>query len=232
MAHQRVAVVTGGAGGIGSAIVAALQASGHQTVVLDRDRADVVVDLASEQSTKDAAATVLERYGRCDVLVNCAGVVDEMMGLEDLDQTRWRNLMAVNVEASLWLAQAFTPGMVERQFGRIIFISSDGQYGPPDITFLPYVTSKAAVHGAMRTLAVAFGGDGIAVTAVAPGLTATPLARSVVKDETIEAVVDAQVLKRKLVPEDTAHVVNFLASDGAEALTGQVLVPNGGAFLR
>jgi NAD(P)-dependent dehydrogenase (short-subunit alcohol dehydrogenase family) len=229
-AEQRVAVVTGGAGGIGSAIVEALQTSGHTTVVLDRT-GDVVCDLSSEQSTKEAAATVLAEHGRCDVLVNCAGVVDAM-SLEELDIARWRAVMAVNVESSLLLAQAFAPGMVQRQFGRIIFISSDGQYGPPDASFLPYVTSKAAVHGMMRTLAVAYGGDGIAVTAVAPGLTATPLARRVVGEGAIEAVVDAQVLKRSLVPSDTANVVQFLASDGADALTGQVLVPDGGAFLR
>lgn len=227
---QRIAVVTGGAGAIGSAIVAALQASGHQTVVLDRS-GDIVCDLSSEQSAKDAAAAVLAEYGRCDVLVHCAGVFDAMP-LENLDLTRWRNLMAVNVEASLWLAQAFAPGMVDRQFGRIILISSDGQWGPPSAEFLPYVTSKAALLGLMRTLAVTFGGDGVAVTAVAPGLTDTPLARAVVEEGAIEAVVAAQVLKRPLVPSDTANVVAFLASDGAEALTGQVLVVDGGAFLR
>lgn len=228
--QQRVAVVTGGAGAIGSAIVSALQASGHQTVVLDRT-GDVRCDLTSEQSTKQAAAAVLAQHGRCDVLVHCAGAFDAMP-LEDLDLTRWRDLMAVNVESSLWLAQAFAPGMVERQFGRIILISSDGQWGPPNGDFLPYVTSKAALHGLMRTLAVTFGGDGIAVTAVAPGLTDTPLARAVVEEGAIEAVVAAQVLKRRLVPADTAHAVAFLASDGAEALTGQVLVVDGGAFLR
>jgi NAD(P)-dependent dehydrogenase (short-subunit alcohol dehydrogenase family) len=228
--QQRVAVVTGGAGGIGSAIVEALRESGHTTVVLDRT-GDVVCDLSSEESTRQAAAAVLAKHGQCDVLVNCAGMVDSM-SLDELDLSRWRTVMAVNVESSLLLAQAFAPGMVERGFGRIIFISSDGQWGPPDATFLPYVTSKAAVHGMMRTLAVAYGGDGIAVTAVAPGLTATPLARRVVGDGAIEAVVDAQVLKRSLLPSDTANVVAFLASDGADAMTGQVLVPDGGAFLR
>jgi NAD(P)-dependent dehydrogenase (short-subunit alcohol dehydrogenase family) len=191
----------------------------------------VVCDLASEQSTKNAAVAVLEQYGRCDVLVHCAGAFDAM-SLDDLNITRWRDLMAVNVESSLWLAQAFAPGMVDRRFGRIIFISSDGQWGPPSGEFLPYVTSKAALHGLMRTLAVTFGGDGVAVTAVAPGLTDTPLARAVVEEGAIEAVVAAQVLKRRLVPEDTANAVAFLASDGAEALTGQVLVVDGGAFLR
>jgi NAD(P)-dependent dehydrogenase (short-subunit alcohol dehydrogenase family) len=229
-AEQRVAVVTGGAGSIGSSIVAALEGAGHRTVVLDRT-GDIPCDLTSESSTKEAAAAVLEQHGRCDVLVHCAAAFDAM-SLDQLDLARWRDLMAVNVEASLWLAQAFTPGMAERKFGRIILISSDGQWGPPDESFLPYVTSKAALIGVMRTLAVAYGGAGIAVTAVAPGLTDTPLARSVVGEEAIEGVVASQVMKRRLVPEDTANTVAFLASDGAQALTGQVLVPNGGAFLR
>ena len=227
---QRIAVVTGGAGAIGSATVAALEASGHRTVVLDRT-GDVPCDLASQESTEQAAAAVLAEHGRCDVLVHCAGMFDTMW-LDDLDLDRWRTTMAVNVESALLLAKAFAAGMVERGFGRIVLVSSDGQWGPPHGGFLPYVTSKAALHGVMRTLAVTFGSAGVAVTAVAPGLTDTPLARSVLADGVIEGAVSGQVLKRPLTPDDTARAVAFLASDGAEALTGQVLVPNGGAFLR
>ncbi|GAA1846583.1 SDR family NAD(P)-dependent oxidoreductase [Actinomadura bangladeshensis] len=230
MGEQRVAVVTGGAGAIGSAIVAVLRASGHLTVVLDRT-GGIVCDLSSASSTQAAAAEVLERYGRCDVLVHCAGYLDPMP-LAELDLDRWRALMAVNVEASLWLVRAFAPGMVDRGFGRIILISSDGQWFPPSAEFLPYVTSKAALLGVMRTLAVTYGEDGIAVSAVAPGHTDTPAARAVVADGALDASIASQVLKRALVPEDTAHAVAFLASDGAAAMTGQVLVTDGGAYMR
>jgi len=230
MDERRIAVVTGGAGAIGSAIVTALGASGHRTVILDRT-GDVVCDLSSASSTQAAAAEVLERYGRCDVLVHCAGYLDPMP-LSDLDLGRWRDLMAVNVEASLWLARAFVPGMVERGFGRIILISSDGQWSPPNADFLPYVTSKAALLGLMRALAATYGADGIAVTAVAPGHTDTPAARAVVAEGALAASIATQVLKRPLVPEDTAHTVAFLASDGAAALTGQVLVTDGGTHMR
>lgn len=230
MGDQRIAVVTGGAGAIGSAIVAALRATGHDTVVLDRT-GDVVCDLSSPDATRSAAREVLERYGRCDVLVHCAGYLDPMT-LEDLELERWRNLMAVNVEAALWLAQAFVPGMVERGFGRIILISSDGQWMPPNETFLPYVVSKAALLGVVRTLAVSYGGSGIAVTAVAPGHTDTPAARAVVAKGALDASIESQAIKRALVPEDTAHAVAFLASDGAEAMTGQVLVTDGGSHMR
>lgn len=231
MDTQRIAVVTGGAGAIGSAIVAALEKTGHLVVVLDRAGGDVVCDLSSDSSTRAAAAEVLARHGRCDVLVHCAGYLDPMT-LAELDLERWRALMAVNVEAALWLAKAFVPGMAERGFGRVVLISSDGQWFPPSEDFLPYVTSKAALLGVMRALAAAFGRDGVAVTAVAPGHTDTPAARAVVADGALEQSIASQALKRALRPEDTAHTVAFLASDGAAAMTGQVLIPDGGACMR
>ncbi len=168
----RVAVITGGAGGIGAAITSALRASGHRTVTLDRLSADIVCDLASEESTRAAASAVLDGYGRCDVLVHCA----------------------------------------------------------PEL--LPYVASKGALLGVMRTLAIALGGQGIAVSAVAPGLTDTPGSRTLNTDEQFDAVVGQQALKRRLVPDDTAAAVAYLASDGAAAMAGQVLCIDGGLVLR
>src|ERR1700678_2056265 len=91
----RVAVITGGAGAIGSAIASALRRSGHQAVVVDRT-GDVICDLASEQSTRQAAAEVLARYGRCDVFVHCAAVFDQG-ALADIDLATWRHVQAVNV---------------------------------------------------------------------------------------------------------------------------------------
>ena len=226
----RVAVVTGGAGAIGTAIVAALAAAGHRTVSLGRT-GDVVCDFESEASSRQAAAAVLDRYGRCDVLVHCAAMFDPMP-LAEFDSARWRRVQAVNIESALWLAQAFAPGMTERGFGRIVLIASDTAWLPPGPEFLPYVGSKGAMIGVMRALAVTLGPGGVAVTAVAPGLTDTSAAREAAGGAAIEAVVQTQALKRPLVPEDTAHVVRFLASDGAEALTGQVLVVDGGTVMR
>jgi NAD(P)-dependent dehydrogenase (short-subunit alcohol dehydrogenase family) len=222
--------VTGGAGAIGSAIVAALSADGHRVVVMDRT-GDVDADLSSEGSTRSAASAVLERYGRCDVFVHCAAVFDAA-ALADLDAATWRHVQSVNVESPLWLAQAFTPGMAERGFGRIVFVISDTLWKPPTPLLLPYVASKGALVGIMRALAVAFGSDGISVTAVAPGLTDTPGSRTVNTDEDFDAVVSVQALKRRLIPADTAAAVAFLASDGAAAMTGQILCADGGMVLR
>jgi NAD(P)-dependent dehydrogenase (short-subunit alcohol dehydrogenase family) len=226
-AAERVAVVTGGAGAIGGAIVAALQADGHRVVVIDRD-AEVSAELGDEASTRRAAAEVLERFGRCDVLVHAAAAFD-IAGLADVDVKTWRHIQAVNVESPLWLAQAFTPGMAERGFGRIVFITSDTFWDPPPPALLPYIASKGALVGITRTLARALGPDGIAVTAVAPGLTDTPSARTVNSDAEFEAVVERQALKRRLTPADTAAVVAFLATDRAAALTGQQISADGGS---
>jgi NAD(P)-dependent dehydrogenase (short-subunit alcohol dehydrogenase family) len=228
--EQRVAVVTGGAGAIGGAIVAALQAGGYRVVVIDRD-AEITADLGDEASTRLAAAEVLNRFGRCDILIHTAAAFDTA-SLADLDAASFRHTQAVNVEAALWLAQAFTPGMAERGFGRIVFIISDTLWEPPTPALLPYVASKGALVGITRSLARALGPDGIAVTAVAPGLTDTPGSRTVNTDADFDAAVDRQALKRRLTPDDVAATVAFLASEGAAALTGQVLLTDGGLVLR
>jgi NAD(P)-dependent dehydrogenase (short-subunit alcohol dehydrogenase family) len=227
---DRVAVVTGGAGAIGGAIVRALEQSGHRTVVVDRT-GTIPCDLGSELSTREAARAVLAQYGRCDVFVQCAAAFDQAT-LADLDAATLRHVFAVNLESALWLAQAFTPGMAARGFGRIIFVTSDTLWLPPLPGMLPYVASKGALLGVMRSLALALGSDGIAVSSVAPGLTDTPGSRTVNSDADFDAVVERQGLKRRLTPEDAAAAVDFLASEGGAAMTGQILCADGGLILR
>lgn len=230
MSAGRVAVVTGGAGAIGAAIVAALAATGHHTVVLDRT-GDVPCDLSREADVRAAAATVLGRHGGCDVLVHAAAAFDRAT-LAELDAGLWRRVQAVNVESALWLAQAFAPGMAARGFGRIVLITSDTVWSPPAPELLPYVASKGALLGAMRSLARALGPDGIAVSAVAPGLTDTPAAREAMPQAAFDAVRAGQALARTLVPDDVAATVAHLASDQGAALTGQALCVDGGLVLR
>lgn len=229
-AARRVAVVTGGAGAIGGSIAAALAASGHMVVTLDQ-AGDPPVDLSREEEVRAAADAVLERYGRCDVLVHAAAAFDRA-DLAGLDLPGWRRVMAVNVESALLLAHAFAPGMAAREFGRIIFIVSDTIWSPPAADMLPYVTSKGALVALARTLAVGLGGDGIAVTCVAPGLTATPAAQQGMPPAAFEDVRSRQALPRTLVPDDVAAAVCFLASAGAAAVTGQTICVDGGLILR
>jgi len=178
VAEKRLAVVTGGAGAIGGAIVSTLAAAGHRTVVLDRAECD----LADADDVRRAAAGV----GRCDVLVHAAAAFDQA-GLHAVDLAAWRRVQAVNVESALL--------------------------------------------GLTRVLAVALGGDGITVNAVAPDLTRTPSAEQGIRAETFDAVVAGQAVPRPLVPDDVAGTVAFLASDAAGALTGQTLCVDGGLVL-
>jgi NAD(P)-dependent dehydrogenase (short-subunit alcohol dehydrogenase family) len=229
--HQdRVAVITGGAGAIGGAIAAELRARGHTVAVLDQ-AGDPPVDLSQADQVHAAAAAVLRAHRRCDVLVHAAAAFGKA-DLAALDLAAWRRVQAVNVEAALLLAQAFAPGMAARGFGRIIFVVSDTVWSPPAGDMLAYVTSKGALIALARTLAVGLGGDGIAVTCVAPGLTDTPAARAGQPAALFEDVVSRQALPRTLVPGDVAATVAFLASDAAAALTGQTLCVDGGLIPR
>jgi NAD(P)-dependent dehydrogenase (short-subunit alcohol dehydrogenase family) len=225
---HRVAVVTGGAGAIGGAIAARL-ASSHTVVVLDRT-GDVVVDLGDADDVRRAAELVLERHGRCDVLVHAAAMA-AIESFDKLELDRWRQVQAVNVESALLLTQAFAPGMRDREFGRVIFIVSNTFWSPPGAHMLAYIASKGALIGMARALAVGLGSDGVAVTAVAPGLTHTPATAGIPAAEFADTEAH-QALPRPLTPDDTAAVVAMLVGDEAAALTGQTLTVDGGLVLR
>ncbi|MFE2068640.1 SDR family NAD(P)-dependent oxidoreductase [Streptomyces sp. NPDC059467] len=222
----RVAVVVGGAGAIGGAIVRGLAGSGHVVRVLDR-AGDIVCDLSDAEDVQAAARRVLAEEGRCDVLVHAAAATD-LMDVETADLDAWRRVQAVNVESPLLLAQGFVPGMRERGFGRIVHIVSDTFWKPPSPDLLAYVTSKGALIALTRSLAASLGQYGIAVTGVAPGLTRTA-STAYQPDAAFEASQAGQALPRPLTPEDVSAAVGFLASDGGEALTGQILTVDGGS---
>jgi 3-oxoacyl-[acyl-carrier protein] reductase len=220
--------VTGGAGAIGGAIADRL-ARDHEVVVLDR-AGGIAADLGSPDDVRRAAGLVLERHGRCDVLVHSAAMV-AFGAFETYELDVWRQVQAVNVESALLLTQAFAPGMRKRRFGRVIYIVSNTFWQPAGVHQLSYVASKGALIGMVRALAHGLGGDGIAVTAVAPGLTRTP-ASAVVPAEEFADVAAHQALNRPLTADDTAAVVAMLARDDAAALTGQTLTVDGGLVLR
>jgi 3-oxoacyl-[acyl-carrier protein] reductase len=224
---RRVAVVTGGAGAIGGAIVQRL-APDHNVVILGHE-GDFHVDLAEPDQVRRTAQAVLARHGRVDVFVHAAAMV-AFGSIEDFDLDTWRQVQAVNVESALLLTQAFIPGMRERRFGRLIFIASNTFWRPAGGHQVAYVASKGALIGMVRTMALGLGVDGIAAMAVAPGLTRTP-ATDVVPPEEFADVASHQALARPLTPEDTAAVVTMLTRDDAAALTGQTLTVDGGLVL-
>lgn len=223
---QRTAVVTGGAGGIGGAIVRVLSAAGHDVAIVDKT-GPYGVELADEPAVREVA----RRLGARDVLVHAAAAFDRA-ALPELDLATWRRVQAVNVESALWLCQELTPAMIERGFGRVIFIASNTVWRPPAPDFLPYVASKATLIGVARSLAKALGAHGITVNCVAPGLTRTPFTEAHLPEEAFEEARERQAVPRSLLPEDTAGVVGFLASDAAASITGQTLCADGGSTVR
>jgi NAD(P)-dependent dehydrogenase (short-subunit alcohol dehydrogenase family) len=241
----RVAVVTGGARGIGQAIALRLAQAGHVVAVADVRSADETVaairaaggdavavgcDLESAAGVELLAGQVGERLGGVDVLVNCAALM-LFRPLPELDLDTWRRIQAVNVEAAFLLCAAFVPGMAERGFGRVINVASNTVWKPPAAGFVAYITSKGAIVGFTRAMAVELGGSGVTVNAIAPGLTRSPGAEEGNTAEHFEEVRRAQAVNRSLLPADLAGAVAFLASDEAAMITGQTLRIDGGLVM-
>jgi NAD(P)-dependent dehydrogenase (short-subunit alcohol dehydrogenase family) len=237
-----VAVVTGAARGIGQAIALRLAEAGHALALGDVLPADetvtavenaggealgVACDLGTEAGVDRLVREVSDRFGRCDVLVNCAGLM-LFRPFADVDLDIWRRIQAVNVEAAFQLCAAFVPGMTERGFGRIVNVASNTVWKPPGAGFVPYIASKGAIVGFTRALATELGASGITVNAIAPGLTRSPGAEEGNTEEHFDDVRMAQAVPRSLRPGDMAGAVAFLASDDAAMISGQTLRIDGG----
>jgi len=240
----RVAIVTGGVRGIGRAYALGLAAEGASVVVADLLPADEVVieieaaggvaasipvDVAEPASTTALAEATLARFGRIDILVNNAAYFRYVTKhrLEDIPLEEWDRAFAVNVRGT-WLATcAVLPSMRAQGSGRIINVSSMTVWkGVPN--FAHYVASKAAIIGLTRAMATELGPDNITVNTVVPDFTPHDIENQA--DPAIDArnVAD-RVLKRTQQPEDMVGAVVFLAGPGAEFITGQSLLVNGGS---
>mgnify|MGYP000981137810 CR=1 FL=1 len=241
----KVALVTGGAKGIGRAIADGLAAEGARLVIVDLEGADeaaaaydggvgITADVADEGSVERMAREAIERAGGVDVLVNNAGLYATLAlrPFEQIPLDEWRRVMDVNVASMFLTCRALVPHMRERGGGRIVNISSGTPFrGVPFL--LHYVTSKGAIVALTRALAKEVGGDGILVNCVAPGFTISDGVRQ--NPEHIEKLKDAsiaaRVIKRDQLPEDVVAAVVFLASPGSSFVTGQTMVIDGGQYL-
>lgn len=233
--------VTGGASGIGAAIVTAFHQQGARVTAFDIDAAAgqklaarlgagaefVALDLTDSDALAQAFAATGAACGGFDVLVNNAAH-DDRHRIEDVSPAYWRGRLAVNLDHQFFAAQAVIPAMRERRAGAIVNLSSIawrmGLENAP-----AYVTAKAAIEGLTHALARDLGRDGIRVNCVLPGFVRTE--RQVEKWLTpeFEATVMAhQCLKRFIQPEEVAAVVVMLASDSARAITNQTLVVDAG----
>ena len=240
----KVALVTGGAKGIGRAIADRLAADGARIVVADLSGAEdaagayeggvgLTADVSSEDDVARMASSALERCGRIDILINNAGLYAQlaMRPFDQIPVDEWRKVMDVNVLSMFLTCRAVVPHMREQGGGRIVNISSGTPFrGVPFV--LHYVTSKGAIVALTRALAKELGADDILVNCVAPGFTMSAGVQE--HPEVVEALrdvsVSARTIKRDQVPEDIVGAVAFLCGPESTFITGQTMVIDGGQY--
>jgi NAD(P)-dependent dehydrogenase (short-subunit alcohol dehydrogenase family) len=242
--NGKVAIVTGGAQGIGRAIAEGLSAAGARIVIADLKGAEeaaaafpdgvgLTVDVASEQDVARMAGETVERCGSIDVLVNNAGLYAslEMRPFDQIPLEEWRQVMDVNVASMFLTCRAVVPVMRRQGGGKIVNISSGTPFrGVPFL--LHYVTSKGAIVALTRALAKELGRDNVLVNCVAPGFTmsAGVEAHPEVVEKLRDVSVSARTIQRDQVPEDVVGAVVFLCGPGADFITGQTMVIDGGQY--
>ncbi len=242
----RVAVVTGAASGVGLGIAEVLAQEGAKVVVVDLapapgeqaaealrasgyDALAVAADVVDRAAVDAMAATVLERYGRIDIVAANAGIYPAV-AIAAMTDSDWDRVMDINVKGALHTIQACLPPMRERGYGRIVLTSSitGPIVGAPELAH--YAASKAAILGLMRSAALEVVGDGITVNAVQPGNVRTPGIEAF-GSEFIADMVKSIPMKRLAEPADVGWAVRFLAAEEAGYITGQTIVIDGGQVL-
>jgi NAD(P)-dependent dehydrogenase (short-subunit alcohol dehydrogenase family) len=234
----RIAIVTGGAQGIGRAIVEKLAAEGA-TVVIGDVAADlaqeaasavsglaVTTDIAEPDQVANLVATTVDRYGKLDALVNNAAIVP-FTPWDDIDFAEWRRIMRVNLDGTFLVTRAASDAMRRNGYGRIVNIVSNSILaGTPNLAH--YEASKGGVMALTRALATELGKEGITVNSVAPGLTSNENTDKSPHADAYDFVQMLQAIPRRGTSADIAPAVAFLASEEAGWITGQMLVVDAG----
>jgi meso-butanediol dehydrogenase / (S,S)-butanediol dehydrogenase / diacetyl reductase len=239
---ERVAIVTGGASGMGAATTRRLAAGGAHVVIVDRNAdlaravaAEVggtaeVGDVSDSSFCDGVVAAAVNGQGAVDILVNAAGVIVRASGQDTTDE-QWANIMGVNVSGTFFMCRAALRAMKSRGRGAIVnFGSIWGDLGSAGVA--AYCASKGAVHNLTRALAMDHAADGIRVNAVCPGEVNTPMLQSerseAVTDQLLAAIAATVPMGRLADPDEIARVVCFLASDDASYMTGALVSVDAG----
>lgn len=243
--HQQVAIITGGASGLGRAAAQLFAGEGAHVVIADyqeatgRETAEAIVqqggsasslhvDVSDRESVQAMVNHVVGKYGQIDILINNAGVTADAT-LPKMKQEQWDRVIAINLTGVFNCTQAVAPFMIERGYGRIINTSSVvGLYGNFGQT--NYAASKGGVIAMTKTWAKELGPKGITCNAVAPGFIRTPMTEAV--PEKILKMMEEKVPLRRLgEPIDVAQAYLFLASEAGRYVNGTVLSVDGGLTL-
>ena len=227
----RVALVTGGASGIGAAIARVLAERGAEVAITDLAAPSSFFGLKADNrkvnEIRDAVSAVENSFGRIDILVNNAGTSGRSLPIEKVDEAEFDDLLDTHVKGAFFYTQAVLTGMKARRFGRIISVSSHfALIGSPNASH--YTGAKAALHGLTRAWAQEFAPWGITANLVAPGLTETPLTRRTVGVAELNRRGAGYPLGRLPNMDEPAYAVAWLASEEAAMVTAQTLSPNGG----
>jgi 3-oxoacyl-[acyl-carrier protein] reductase len=238
----QVAIITGGAQGIGAGICKVFTDAGATVALWDIIDGQAVVDeitatggnifyqkvdVTDKASVEAAVAETMNKHGRIDILINNAGIIRDQSFMK-MSEEQWNSVMNVNVNSLFVTAKAVLPHMIEAKYGRIVSASSInanlGAFGQTN-----YAASKAAIQGFTRSLCREVGKHGITVNCVAPGFIKTAMTDTM-PEEVIEAGIKQIPIRRIGTPEDMGIAYLFLASKEAEFVNGITLHANGGAF--
>jgi acetoacetyl-CoA reductase len=244
---DKLAVVTGGLGGIGTAICLRLAQEGakvvatcHPTEIDQVDiwkqsqqeqgaRIEVVAgDVSTTEGGESLMSAIIENYGQVDILVNCAGITRDAT-MKKMTSEQWDTVIDTNLNSVFYLTRPIWNGMIEQGFGRIINISSvngqRGQFGQTN-----YAAAKAGMHGFSMALAYEGAAKGVTVNTVSPGYIDTAMTAAM-RDDVRDAIVSTIPMRRMGQPDEIAHAVAFLADDASTYITGANLPVNGGLFI-
>jgi 3-oxoacyl-[acyl-carrier protein] reductase len=250
-AADRVALITGGARGIGEGIAWRLAEAGHPVVLADvlpqveetvaRLRAAghsaraVTMDVSSDAQVAALPRALGDWWERLGVVVNNAGISPKAPNglprpIAGMPAAEWRRVLEVNLTGAFLVSQACIPPLVARRWGRIVMITSQAARTKATIAGAHYAAAKSGLMGFARSLASELGPDGITVNCVAPGRIATPMAEGAAAGVN-ERMLRAIPVGRLGTPRDVAEAVAFLVSDGASYLNGATLDVGGGSFM-
>ena len=220
---RKKAIVTGGASGLGLASAQRLRADDVEVITVDiSSDADIRVDVSDSTAVESMAKKVCA----VDILVNSAGILGPFELLWEIDNERWAQTLAVNLNGTFFTCKAFVPGMIEKGWGRIVNIASiAGKEGNPK--FSAYAASKAAVIGMTKSLGKELATMGVLVNAIAPSVIMTPMVDAT-PQEGMEYIRSRIPMQRFGRPEELAELVAWLASEKVGFSTGAVYDTSGG----